>query len=126
MLYQRIEITGYQEDSLEPISTDECRVRLELSARPPKAWRKTFRMLMATLREPGGIGKRVSLSKNRMTLTTTGPDIPEDIRVLRKAVGKASDDFETQYKVALESQEQIALFLQKQFSKGEAEESAGA
>ena len=128
MLYERIEITDYQEDSIEPISTDECRVRFELSGRPPKAWRKIFRRLMKspTAQKPDGIGTRVSLSGNRMTLRTTGKDIPEDMRQLKDAVGQASDDFETQYEAALESQEQIALFLQKQFPKDEAEEAAGA
>ena len=77
MLYERIEITDYQEDSIEPISTDECRVRLELSGTPPKAWRKIFKRLIRspTAQQPGGIGKRVSLLKNGMTLTTTGEDI---------------------------------------------------
>ncbi len=124
MLYERIEITGYLEDSLEPVSTEECRVRLELSGRPPKAWRKNFRRLMAgpSAQKEGGIGPRVRLSGDGIRLTTKGDFVEDDLDQLREAVEKASEDFEQRYEAALDSQKQIALFLRGEFPRHEAAE----
>ena len=129
MLYQRIEITGYLEGSIEPLidKVGEFEVDFKLSGRPHKAWRKVFQTYLEspTAQKEDGIGPRVKLKKRKIRLTTFGK-VDVDLIELENAVRQTNDDFEERYQAALEPHGPIAVSLQKKFSKDEAAKSAEA
>ena len=118
MPFQKIKITGYLEDSLEPVfdETDDCYVRLSLSGRPLKAWKDLFRKR----------DKRLKLQKRAIRLRTNGRVVDQDIERLKHIIGTVNSEFEELHRAAFVSEREIALFLREQFPRPEAEESAGA
>ncbi len=118
MPFQKIKITGYLEDSLEPVfdETDDCYVRLSLSGRPPKVWKGLFR----------NRDKRAKLKKRAIRLRTNGRVIDQDFDRLRQIIATVNSEFEELYEAAYVSEREIALSLRERFPRHEAEESAGA
>lgn len=118
MPFQKIKITGYLEDSLEPVfdETDDCYVRLSLSGRPPKVWGDLFQKR----------DRRLKLKKRAIRLRTNGRVVDQDIERLAQIIGTVNSEFEELYEAAYVSEREIALSLRERFPKAEAEESAGA